>query len=285
MSKRAASRQPPDRVSLRNVTFPLFTPAEDPGPSFVALLACLGMDRPGSDLGPATPQGLEGVAHGTTVLAIRFIDGVVMAGDRRATSGHLISHRSIEKVFPADSGSGVAIAGAAGPAMEMVRLFQLQLEHYEKVEGNPLSLEGKANQLTLMLRSHLPVALMGLPVVPLFAGYDQHQGRGRLFQFDITGGRYEEQDHAATGSGSLHASTVMKLRFNDGLDADSALDLAIEALFQAADEDSATGGPDMVRGIFPVLATITSSGFERLPDEEVANRTTGLLERLSGGAR
>jgi|TARA_B100000959_G_scaffold136586_1_gene143605 proteasome beta subunit len=267
------------------VTFPLFAPAEDPGPSFVALLARLGMDRPGSDLGPAASQGLDGIAHGTTVLAIRFADGVVMAGDRRATSGHLISHRSIEKVFPADSGSGVAIAGAAGPAMEMVRLFQLQLEHYEKVEGSPLSLEGKANQLTLMLRSHLPVAMMGLPVVPLFAGYDKQQRRGRLFQFDITGGRYEEQDHAATGSGSLHATTVMKLRFNDDLDADSALDLAVEALFQAADEDSATGGPDMVRGIFPVLATITSSGFERLPDEDVASRTSVFLDRLSGGAR
>ncbi|MBV14097.1 MAG: proteasome subunit beta [Actinobacteria bacterium] len=243
------------------------------------------MDRPGSDLGPAASQGLDGIAHGTTVLAIRFADGVVMAGDRRATSGHLISHRSIEKVFPADSGSGVAIAGAAGPAMEMVRLFQLQLEHYEKVEGSPLSLEGKANQLTLMLRSHLPVAMMGLPVVPLFAGYDKQQRRGRLFQFDITGGRYEEQDHAATGSGSLHATTVMKLRFNDDLDADSALDLAVEALFQAADEDSATGGPDMVRGIFPVLATITSLGFERLPDEDVASRTSVFLDRLSGGAR
>lgn len=267
------------------MTFPLFTPAEDPGPSFVALLARLGMDRPESDLGQTSPHGFEGVAHGTTVLAVRFADGVVMAGDRRATSGHLISHRSIEKVFPADAGSGVAIAGAAGPAMEMVRLFQLQLEHYEKVEGNPLSLEGKANQLTLMLRSHLPVAMMGLPVVPLFAGYDQQQGRGRLFQFDITGGRYEEQDHAATGSGSLHATTVMKLRFNDTLDADSALDLAIEALFQAADEDSATGGPDVIRGIFPVLATITSSGFERLSDEDVARRTSGLLDRLRGGSR
>tara|TARA_B100001079_G_scaffold269700_1_gene282463 strand:+ start:173 stop:976 length:804 start_codon:yes stop_codon:yes gene_type:complete len=267
------------------VTFPLFTPSEDPGPSFVGLLARLGMDRVEPSPGLDSSKGLEGVAHGTTVLAVRFADGVVMAGDRRATSGHLISHRSIEKVFPADSGSGVAIAGAAGPAMEMVRLFQLQLEHYEKVEGNPLSLEGKANQLALMLRSHLPVAMMGLPVVPLFAGYDEQQDRGRLFQFDITGGRYEEQDHAATGTGSLHASTVMKLRFNDGLSADPALDLAIEALFQAADEDSATGGPDMVRGIYPVLATITSAGFERVPDEDVASRTTMLLDRLTGSDR
>ncbi len=207
-----------------------------------------------------------------------------MAGDRRATSGHLISHRTMEKVFPADSASGVAIAGAAGPAMEMVRLFQLQLEHYEKVEGNQLSLDGKANQLTLMLRSHLPAAMMGLAVVPLFAGFDEREDRGRLFQFDITGGRYEEQDHAATGSGSLHATTVMKLRFREGMGADEAQTLAIEALYQAADEDSATGGPDLVRGIYPVLATITSSGFTRIPDDEVAELTRSLLNRSSDGA-
>lgn len=207
-----------------------------------------------------------------------------MAGDRRATSGHLISHRTMEKVFPADSTSGVAIAGAAGPAMEMVRLFQLQLEHYEKVEGNQLSLDGKANQLTLMLRSHLPAAMMGLAVVPLFAGFDEKEDRGRLFQFDITGGRYEEQDHAATGSGSLHATTVMKLRFREGMGADEAQTLAIEALYQAADEDSATGGPDLVRGVYPVLATITSSGFTRIPDDEVAELTRSLLNRSSDGA-
>ncbi len=267
------------------MTLPIFGPDEDPGPSFLGLLGRLGMVDAGGH-GHLDPSPvLEGLTHGTTVLAVRFADGVVMAGDRRATSGHLISHRQMEKVFPADSTSGVAIAGAAGPAMEMVRLFQLQLEHYEKVEGNPLSLDGKANQLTLMLRSHLPAAMQGLAVVPIFAGYDEREGRGRLFQFDITGGRYEEKDHAATGSGSLHATTVMKLRHRDDLDLDGALDLAIEALFQAADEDSATGGPDPVRGIFPALATITVAGFERVEGSDVAARTGRLLDRLGGGAR
>src|SRR5690606_4971851 len=179
-----------------------------------------------------------------TVVAIRYADGVVMAGDRRATSGNLISHRSIEKVFPADRWSGVAIAGAAGPAMEMVKLFQLQLEHYEKVEGEALSLEGKANQLSQMVRNHLPAAMQGLAVVPLFAGYDVGRDGGRLFQYDVTGGRYEESNYASTGSGSLHASTVVKLGFREGLARDEALGLVISALFQAADEDSATGGPD-----------------------------------------
>ena len=190
------------------MTLPLFIPGDDPGPNFLGLLDRLGV-------GAFKPTGAFDAAqitHGTTVVAIRYANGVVMAGDRRATTGHLISHRSIEKVFPADSYSGIAIAGAAGPAMQMVRLFQLQLEHYEKVEGSPLSLDGKANQLSQMLRNHMPLAMQGLPIVPIFAGFDEKAGGGRLFQFDGTGGRYEERDYAATGSGSLHATTVIKLR-------------------------------------------------------------------------
>jgi proteasome beta subunit len=221
------------------------------------------------------------ITHGTTVVAIRCADGVVMAGDRRATNGNLISHRTMEKVFPADRHSGVAIAGAAGPAMEMVKLFQLQLEHYEKVEGNMLSLEGKANQLGQMVRSHLPAAMQGLVVVPLFAGFDLRRGLGRLFEYDVTGGRYEESDFAATGSGSLHAGTVIKLGYRDGITTDEAIELAINALFQAADEDSATGGPDLVRGIFPVVATITADGFQRLFDEDVSARFRALLDRMA----
>jgi proteasome beta subunit len=205
---------------------------------------------------------------------------VVMAGDRRATSGHLISHRTMEKVFPADRHSGVAIAGAAGPAMEMVKLFQLQLEHYEKVEGSSLSLEGKANQLGQMVRNHLPAAMQGMVVVPLFAGYDTRRTAGRLFQYDVTGGRYEESDYAATGSGSLHAGTVVKLGFREGLERADAVDLALQALWQAADEDSATGGPDLVRGIFPVMATITEQGFERVPEDEIRERFEALIDSL-----
>tara|TARA_B110000014_G_C19908483_1_gene470078 strand:- start:125 stop:769 length:645 start_codon:yes stop_codon:yes gene_type:complete len=207
-----------------------------------------------------------------------------MAGDRRATSGNLISHRTIEKVFPADRHSGVAISGTAGIAMEMVRLFQMQLEHYEKVEGKALSLDGKANQLSQMLRGHLPLAMQGLGVVPIFAGYDHRQETGRLFQYDVTGGRYEERDHAATGSGMLHASTVVKLRYREEMSADDAVDVVVEALFQAADEDSATGGPDPIRGIYPVVATITAEGFQRLEDDLVAQRTATLLASLGGNA-
>ncbi len=254
---------------------PNFSPADDPGPDFAALLRRQGHAVALPD-GPVSSAGA--ITHGTTVLAVRYADGVVMAGDRRATSGNLISHRSIEKVFPADRWSGVSIAGAAGPAIEMVRLFQLQLEHYEKVEGGPLSLEGKANQLSQMVRNHLPAAMQGLGVVPLFAGYDTRRHAGRLFQYDITGGRYEENDYATSGSGGLHAATVLKLGFSDGTGRDDTIDLALRALVTAADEDSATGGPDPVRGIWPVVATIDAAGFTRVADAELAERHARLAE-------
>ena len=264
--------------SLRPV-LPMFAPNDDPGPSFSALVARAGLQPPVPD--PVTGgHGLD-ITHGTTVVAVRYADGVIMAGDRRATSGNLISHRDMEKVYPADRHSGVAIAGAAGPAMEMVRLFQLQLEHYEKVEGQALSLEGKANQLSMMIRGNLPLAMQGLVVVPLFAGFDLRRGFGRLFQYDVTGGRYEETNYAATGSGSLFAATVVKMGYRTGLSADEGIDLVLSALFQAADEDSATGGPDPIRRIYPIVATISEAGFERRSDEAIADRFTALLERIS----
>jgi len=267
--------------SLLAVTMPIFPPSDDPGPSFAQLLRRTGLhpELPTLDRLPVGDRLV--ITHGTTVVAVRYADGVVMAGDRRATAGNFISHRAIEKVFPADRHSGVAIAGAAGPAMEMVKLFQLQLEHYEKVEGAELSLEGKANQLGAMVRSNLPAAMQGLGVVPLFAGYDLRRRAGRLFEYDVTGGRYEESQFAASGSGSLHAGTVIKLGFREGLDRGEAIDLAIRALFEAADEDSATGGPDPIRGIYPVVATITGAGFERVSEEEVASRFAALTEELA----
>jgi proteasome beta subunit len=260
------------------MTLPRFAPGDDPGPNFAELLRRTDGVTPA--LESAVDQRLD-ITHGTTVVAIKFADGVVMAGDRRATSGNLISHRTMDKVFAADRHSGVAIAGAAGPAMEMVKLFQLQLEHYEKVEGTELSLEGKANQLSSMVRSNLPAAMQGLVVVPLFAGYDTRRRQGRLFQYDVTGGRYEETNFASTGSGSLHAGTVVKLGYREGLDRGETLTLAISALFQAADEDSATGGPDLVRGIYPTMATITSAGFESVEESEVAERFRALLADLA----
>jgi proteasome beta subunit len=260
------------------MTLPIFSASDDPGPSFAELLRRTGSPPHVSDV---DMKDRIQITHGTTVVAVRYADGVVMAGDRRATSGNLISHRTMDKVYAADRHSGVAIAGAAGPAMDMVKLFQLQLEHYEKVEGNELSLEGKANQLSGMVRSNLPAAMQGLVVVPLFAGYDTRRRQGRLFQYDVTGGRYEETNFATTGSGSLHAGTVIKLGYRENLTREETIDLAISALFNAADEDSATGGPDLVRGIYPTMATITDRGFEKVIDDEIAERFRMLVDRLS----
>jgi proteasome beta subunit len=236
---------------------------------------------------PARNDAID-VVHATTVVALRFAEGIVMAGDRRATEGYSIAHRGMEKVFPADRWSAVAIAGAAGPAVEMVRLFQVQLEHYEKVEGVSLSLEGKANQLAQMVRSHLPMAMQGLAVVPLFAGYDFGREAGRIFTYDVTGGHYEETDYQATGSGGRDARTTIKLGFREGMERDEAVELAIGALYEAADEDAGTGGPDLVRGIYPRVAAVTAGGYSQIPDDEVAERFAALIARKrqerAGGA-
>ena len=258
------------------------------GTDLVALLRAIGHDpfpaAGATGATPATPVGATGatpaITHGTTICAIRYADGVVMAGDRRATAGNVIAHRSMEKIYPADRHSGVAIAGAAGAAMEMVKLFQLQLEHYEKLEGIPLSFEGKANTLAQMVRSNLTAAMqLGMVVVPLFAGYDLRRQRGRIFTYDVTGGRYEETDYQAEGSGGRDARTTIKLGWRDGLPRTDAIELAIAALFEAADEDSATGGPDPIRGIYPTMATITVDGFVELAESEVAERFDALIER------
>jgi len=253
---------------------PFFAPTDDPGANFPELLRRVGLRH---DL---DGHGHLDVPHATTCVALTYADGVVMAGDRRATSGNLISHRAMDKVVQADSHSGVAIAGAAGPAMEMIRLFQLQLEHYEKVEGSPLSLEGKANQLSMMVRGNLPAAMQGLVVVPLFAGFDLRRGLGRLFAYDVTGGRYEEREYVATGSGSLHAGTVIKVGFRPGLDRDAAIDLAARSLWEAADADSATGGPDALRGIYPIVATVTADGWQPVDDDELAPRFAAIADEV-----
>ncbi|KJS54687.1 proteasome subunit beta [Streptomyces rubellomurinus subsp. indigoferus] len=224
--------------------------------------------------------------HGTTIVAAVFDGGVVIAGDRRATMGNVIAQRDIEKVFPADEYSAVGIAGTAGLAVEMVRLFQLELEHYEKIEGTTLSLEGKANRLTTMIRGNLGMAMQGLAVVPMFAGYDLDRGRGRIFNYDVTGGRSEERGFAATGSGSVFARGSLKKLYREDLTAEQAATLVVQALYDAADDDSATGGPDLARKIYPIVSLITEDGFRRLTEAEVAEIavaiTDGRLARPNG---
>jgi proteasome beta subunit len=217
------------------------------------------------------PAGLvPETPHATTIVTVAFEGGVVMGGDRRATMGNLIAHREMEKVFPADDYSCVGIAGAAGLAVEIVRLFQVELEHYEKIEGALLSLDGKANRLSTMLRGNLGMAMQGLAVVPVFAGYDLDRRVGRIFSYDVTGGRYEEHEHHSVGSGSLFARGSLKKRWRPGLDVEGATRVVVEALRDAADDDSATGGPDRERRIYPVVATVTAEGYQRLPDDAVS---------------
>ena len=220
----------------------------------------------------AVPTGDAGnlAPHGTTIVAATFAGGVVMAGDRRATMGNIIAQRDIEKVFPADEFSVVGIAGTAGLAVEMVRLFQTELEHYEKIEGTTLSMDGKANRLAALIRANLGLAMQGLAVVPLFAGYDLAAGQGRIFSYDVTGGRYEETAFHSVGSGSLFARGSLKKLYRDDLDAEGAVTAVVQALYDAADDDSATGGPDLTRRIFPVVHVITPDGGRRLPDDEVS---------------
>ena len=216
------------------------------------------------------PAGVVEAPHGTTIVAATYPGGIVMAGDRRATMGNIIAQRDIQKVFPADEYSAVGIAGTAGLAVEMVRLFQTELEHYEKIEGTTLSMDGKANRLAALIRANLGMAMQGLAVVPLFAGYDLAMDQGRIFSYDVTGGRYEETAFHAVGSGSLFARGSLKKLYRDDLDEVGCVTALVQALYDAADDDSATGGPDLTRRIFPVVYVITADGGRRLADDEVA---------------
>jgi len=237
------------------------------------------------------PGGLPAAAvanipHGTTIVAAACDVGVVMVGDRRATAGNLIAQRDIEKVFRTDDYSCVGIAGVAGMGIEVVRIFQVELEHYEKLEGRALSLEGKANRLATMIRGNLGVAMQGLVVVPLFAGYDEDRGIGRIFSYDVVGGRYEEHRFHGIGSGSVFARGALKKMYRDGMSADEAMLACLQALYDAADDDSATGGPDLTRRIYPVVALVTADGFRRLPEEDTSRFVQTVMEsrmRSPGG--
>lgn len=247
-------------------TGPLPLDAPAPGSSFTDLIETLGM-------GPAleVPEGAAPVSapEGTTVLALKYAGGVVMAGDRRATEGHLVAHRRIRKVFAADRQSAVAIAGTAGLAMDMVKLFQVELEHYEKIEGLALSLEGKASFLARLVRGQLPMAMQGLVVVPLFAGYDDRADTGRVYTFDVVGGRYEETEFGSTGSGSRLAKAYLRTVYAEDLTGDEAVAVAVNALVSASAEDTATGGPDLRRGILPNIVRIDSDGLVEVDDDTI----------------
>jgi proteasome beta subunit len=241
---------------------------------------------PGNRALASMSSGSIEAPHGTTIVAITHTTGVILAGDRRATMGNVIAQRDMDKVFQGDEFSAVGIAGTAGTAIELVRLYQVELEHYEKIEGTVLSLEGKANRLAMLIRNNLPMAMQGLAVVPLFAGYDLEATdpakAGRIFSYDVTGGRYEEHSFHSVGSGSVYARGSLKKLYRDDFSEADAITACIQALYDAADDDSATGGPDLTRRIYPVITAVNVDGFRRLSDDEVAAVTEQVVaERMS----
>ncbi len=250
-----------------------------PPSSFSGLLREWGLD-PKWEVPPGEVASVE-LTEGTTILAIRYADGVVMAGDRQATEGSAVAHRRVQKVYPADGYSAVAISGVAGIAVEMVKLFQTELEHYEKLEGTRLSLTGKANYLGSLVRGQFPMAMQGLVVVPLFCGYDEAEGGGHLFTFDVVGGRYEETDYAATGSGGREAKSHLRNNYAEGADEAGTVRLAVEALVAAAEEDTATAGPDLRRGIYPTVVSVSEGGYQEIGEDRIAEVSSAVLEARS----
>jgi proteasome beta subunit len=251
-------------LAARIPSFTHFLSSYDPSLLPLANLGQLGGSAAAADV-------IKNLPHATTIVAVTCEGGVVMAGDRRATAGNMISKRDVEKVFRADEYSAIAIAGTLATALELVRLFGVELEHYEKMEGRSLTLEGKANRLSKMIRDNLMAALQGLAVIPLFVGYDEEAGTGRIFSYDVAGGPYEEHRFHSIGSGSIFAKSALKKYYSDGMSVDDAALACVQALYDAADDDSATGGPDLTRQIFPVIVTVTEDGFNGLTESESAD--------------
>ena len=253
------------------------------GSSFVEYLSAAAPDLlPGNRVLPPGLSGAGGLApHGTTVVAATYNGGVIMAGDRRATMGNMIAERDVEKVFPADPYTMIGIAGTVGIAIEMVRLYQVELEHYEKIEGTSLTLEGKANRLSTMIRGNLGAAMQGLAVVPLLAGFDLAadgpEAAGKIFSYDITGGRHEERNYHGVGSGSLFARGALKKRWRPGQSLEEVTRVCVDALYDAADEDSATGGPDPIRKLYPMVMSASAEGVTRIPEEQIAGVVQDIL--------
>jgi proteasome beta subunit len=252
------------------------------GSSFSELLQ---IDYPHLAFDPGRYGNFEhlSVPHGTTVLAFKYADGVIVAGDRLATEGLRVASRDVQKVYATDDHSMIAIAGAAGPAIEMARIMRIELEHYEKIEGQALEIDGKANKLSQMIRANLPAAMQGLVVVPLFAGYDLRRKQGRMWKFDVTGGRYEEAEFEATGSGGLYARESLKKSHHARATKPEALEMAVQALTDAADEDRGTGGIDTVRGIFPTVIYCSEPGIEQVPATEISEVYQAIIARRANG--
>lgn len=240
-------------------------------------------------LGKANGDVISSLPHGTTIVALTYRGGVLIAGDRRATQGNYIANRDIDKVQITDNYSATGIAGTAAIAVEFARLYAVELEHYEKLEGVPLTFNGKANRLSALVRGNLAAAMQGLVAVPLLVGYDiddpNGETAGRIVSFDVAGGWHVESDgYQAVGSGSVFAKSSIKKLYKSGGDALSALSVAVEALYDAAEDDSATGGPDLVRRVFPTAIRIDSGGAIRVPAADIESIAREVIEKRTEAA-
>jgi proteasome beta subunit len=237
--------------------------------------------------GGAQPGAAGGqLPHGTTIVALKYPGGVLIAGDRRSTQGNMIAGRDVKKVYITDDYTATGIAGTAAIAVEFARLYAVELEHYEKLEGVPLTFAGKVNRLSIMVRGNLAAAMQGLVALPLLAGYDIHaadpENAGRIVSFDAAGGwNIEEEGYQSVGSGSIFAKSSIKKLYSQVSDADSAVRVAVEALYDAADDDSATGGPDLVRGIYPTAVTIGADGAVDVPESRIAELARSVIQSRS----
>jgi proteasome beta subunit len=265
-----------DQDSSTVFGFPLTSSFADVLRSYAPDLLPAGLNDRGIGAHNGTDLEFE---HGTTIVAATCAEGVVLAGDRRATTGNMISKRDVRKIFRTDEYSAAGLAGAWSFAVEMMRLFRVELEHYEKIEGREMSLVGKANRLATMVKGNLGAAMQGLAVIPLFVGYDEETGTARIYSYDVAGGPYEEQQFHSIGSGSLFAKSSLKKLYTEGMSVQDAVLACVQALYDASDDDSATGGPDLTRQIFPVAATVTANGFTWLSDDECAEYARMVVEQ------
>ena len=259
---------------------PLFSAHADPGPSFFQFAHDTG-------LAPSFASVGAELAHATTVIAVRYVGGVVMVSDRQAT-GNYIASRDVRKIEAADHFTALAISGSAARGIEFLRMAQLSFEHYEKMTDTALSLEGKANYLSpIIQRNNLSTPLV---ILPILAGWDPHRQVGRIFEYDGAGGCYERLDFATIGSGSPFAESALRLGFRSDLNHEDALELGALALYEAGDNDPSTGGPDFVRNLFPIIVTLDANGFAEMPTVDVAERFRAINERrtesrgLAGGS-
>lgn len=249
------------------------------GRDFFDLLTSEGYRFPAKALSPSDPAG-SGLpfepTEGTTILALRYRDGVMVAGDRRATAGHTVLYDRADKVIPIDDYSLMAISGSPAMAFEIARILEHSFQYHRRRQLQEMSIEAKLRRLSLLIRDNLPMAVQGIgAVIPIFATYDQEADLGRIYFYDVLGAQFEVADFATTGSGSSAVRGAMYYMNRWGgppfsqLSREDAVGLSLRLLFTASEYDSATGRYESSAGVYPTVKTITSGGQEDIDLDEL----------------